>query len=837
MKISRNYLFVPVLLASFSYLFYSAYNDVRERTLDEFNSHQFVLARQASRGIESFFIYYQRELQFLSRLQYVSELNDQGRELLAEFYNNHSDQIEAISVLDSKGVLIYTFPLNLSATGQDISDQAHVKSVIETHKPTVSDVFTSVQGYKTIAYHVPIIKDNEYMGSIAILIPLDKLGARFVENIKTGETGYGWMISEDGIELFNPLDNHSGQSVYSTYKSFPFVLELINRSLLETEGTSICYFSQTENKNKEPVKTLAAFYRIPLDNTFWTIIIFTPEKEVYSTLKSFQNRLFIIFFLFITMMITYYFLSFKASSILKEEKKRKALEVILRDSERRFRIMFELSPAGIILINEKGTIIEVNSSFCETIGYSREEIILKNISLFTSPDKEGDVERNMTRVLSGETLKHEVTNFRKDGSKCVIALYETMIVLPDGQPGILSVSNDITEKRRVQLELISAKEKAEESDKLKSTFLASISHELRTPLNAIIGFSNLIAEYSKDEDTVTNSKIILNSGQHLLSLVEDVFDTTMIETGQIKIINEIIDIIPVLKEVRNIIYGESLRENKTGIEIILNIDQAINKKFLLTDSRRLKQALINLLRNAVKFTQEGYIEFGYTEIDKDDKKYLQFYVKDTGIGIDIKYHDVIFNIFRQIDNSNTRKYGGTGIGLSIAKKIVNMLGGEIWVESDPGKGSVFFFTIPSLTEEEQKEFVTLNLETENNFTGKTILIAEDDALSFEFLRLVFKNMNIRVLWAKNGNEVINHCENDPSINLVLMDLKMPQLNGFEATRRLKKIRPELPVIAQTAYATMADKEEALKSGCNEYLSKPLQILQLKNLINKYLSPN
>jgi PAS domain S-box-containing protein len=834
MKISRNYLFVPVLLASFSYLFYSAYNDVRERTLDEFNSHQFVLARQASRGIESFFIYYQRELQFLSRLQYVSELNDQGRELLAEFYNNHSDQIEAISVLDSKGVLIYTFPLNLSATGQDISDQAHVKSVIETHKPTVSDVFTSVQGYKTIAYHIPIIKDNEYMGSIAILIPLDKLGARFVENIKTGETGYGWMISEDGIELFNPLDNHSGQSVYSTYKSFPFVLELINRSLLETEGTSICYFSQTENKNKEPVKTLAAFYRIPLDNTFWTIIIFTPEKEVYSTLKSFQNRLFIIFFLFITMMITYYFLSFKASSILKEEKKRKALEVILRDSERRFRIMFELSPAGIILINEKGTIIEVNSSFCETIGYSREEIILKNISLFTSPDKEGDVERNMTRVLSGETLKHEVTNFRKDGSKCVIALYETMIVLPDGQPGILSVSNDITEKRRVQLELISAKEKAEESDKLKSTFLASISHELRTPLNAIIGFSNLIAEYSKDEDTVTNSKIILNSGQHLLSLVEDVFDTTMIETGQIKIINEIIDIIPVLKEVRNIIYGESLRENKTGIEIILNIDQAINKKFLLTDSRRLKQALINLLRNAVKFTQEGYIEFGYTEIDKDDKKYLQFYVKDTGIGIDIKYHDVIFNIFRQIDNSNTRKYGGTGIGLSIAKKIVNMLGGEIWVESDPGKGSV---TIPSLTEEEQKEFVTLNLETENNFTGKTILIAEDDALSFEFLRLVFKNMNIRVLWAKNGNEVINHCENDPSINLVLMDLKMPQLNGFEATRRLKKIRPELPVIAQTAYATMADKEEALKSGCNEYLSKPLQILQLKNLINKYLSPN
>jgi CheY-like chemotaxis protein len=242
------------------------------------------------------------------------------------------------------------------------------------------------------------------------------------------------------------------------------------------------------------------------------------------------------------------------------------------------------------------------------------------------------------------------------------------------------------------------------------------------------------------------------------------------------------------------------------------------------------------LKNSLKFTDEGYIEFGYTEIEKADSNYLKFYVKDTGIGINKKYHNVIFNIFRQIDDTRTRKYGGTGIGLSIAKKIVEMLGGEIWVESEPGKGSIFYFTVPSVSEDRQTENKTIDAtkDAENNFSGKTILIAEDEVSSFEFLRIFFMRMNIRVLWAKTGIEVINLCETDPSINLVLMDIKMPLLNGYEATGKIKKMRPELPVIAQTAYAMINDKVEALEAGCDDYLSKPVQIRQLKDLLKKYL---
>jgi PAS domain S-box-containing protein len=819
MKLSKRFLIVPIVLASFSYLFYTAYKDVKDKTLNEFNKEQFILAKQASRGIESFFIYYQRELLFLSGLPDVSELDDQGKAILADFYRCHSDQIEGITVVDSKGILIYTYPTDNGAIGQDISNQPHIGTIMHSRQPTVSEVFTSVQGFKTIAYHIPVIKDNIYRGSIAILIPVNKLGKRFIENIRTGETGYGWMISEGGIELFNPSENLTGKSATEIYKNAPSVLELITKASGASIGTFVCYPDPTRKEEQEYSKTLSVFYRVSLGNTFWTIIIFTPEKEVYAKLTSFRNRLYILIFLIFAVMATYFYLSFKASNILKEEKKRKAIEKTLTESEKRFRVMFELSPTGIILMDDRGTIIEVNSSFCETLGYTKNEVIGSNIRKFAAPEKTSEINDNISKILDGKTLIHEVPNRRKNGTFSVVALYETFISLPDGTPGILTVSNDITEKKhsqermltlsralesigecvtitdyqnkiiyinkafcstygyneneiigkdisilrpplsksysreeilsetilggwteelinikkdgsefpielstsnikdesgnpvaligiavditerkKVQSELISAKEKAEESDRLKSAFLANMSHELRTPLNAIIGFSGLISESGPDMNTVSYSQIILKSGQHLLSLVEDILDSTMIETGEIKINYEKVNLVSLLGEVKDLIYGEILNENKTGVELILNLKDANTHTFLVTDSRKLKQVLLNLLRNAMKFTNNGSIEFGFKELKDDEKEIFQFYVKDTGIGIHRKHHKAIFNIFRQIDDTHTRKFGGMGIGLSIAKKTVELLGGKIWVESKPLAGSSFYFTIPARTE-------------------------------------------------------------------------------------------------------------------------------------------
>jgi PAS domain S-box-containing protein len=957
MKLPKRYLFVPVVLVSLSYLFYTSLKDVKDRTLSDFNSEQFTLARQASRGIESFFVYYQRELTFLGKINNVKELNEEGKDLLADFYRSNSDQIEGVTFVDANGILQYTYPVNNGAIGQNISLQPHIKTIIETQKPTVSDVFTSVQGFRTIAYHVPVFSDNVYKGSIAILIPLEKLGKRFVENIKTGETGYGWMISEDGIELFNPTNNLTGKSAREIFKNYPSIISLINMTLAKSEGTSVCHFDTTTNKGNKSPKILASFYRVAFENTFWTILIFTPEKEVFAKLTSFRNRLYLLISLIILVMAVFFYLSFKASNILKEAKKRKAVEKTLIESEKRFRVMFELSPTGIIFIGEKGTIIEVNSSFCDTLGYNRDEVIGQNIRLFAAPNKNDEIDKNISEILSGKTIIHEVNNIRKDGTKCVVALYETRITLPDGTTGILSVSNDITEKKQSQekmltlsralesisecvsitdyhnkiifvnsafcrtygyseeeiigkdisiirlpdstenpaerilsdtiqggwigelinikkdgsafpielstshikdengnsialigiavditerkkaeMELIHAKNKAEESDRLKSAFLTNMSHELRTPLNAIIGFSGLMADAGPDQNTISYSQIILKSGQHLLNLVEDIFDTTMIETGQTKVSLQNVNIAAILEEVKDIIHGERLQESKTDVDLILNLSGIVNITSIVTDSRKLKQVLLNLLRNALKFTDSGYIEYGFITSRKEEKNWLQFYVKDTGIGINSKDHETIFNMFRQVDDTHTRKFGGMGIGLSIAKKTVELLGGNIWVESEPGTGSTFYFTIPDqqdrkaeIINHDDKQYIM-----EKKYDGKTILIAEDEQSNFDFLKILLTRLNIKVLWAKDGMEAVRFCESDPSINLVLMDIKMPLLNGYEATKMIKSMRPTLPIIAQTAYAMLSDKMEADNAGCDGYLSKPIKIQQITEMLESHL---
>jgi hypothetical protein len=320
MKFYKQFLLVPVVLVIFSYLFYSTYKDDRDRAFTEFNNQQFAQAKQASISIESFFTYYRYELQFLSEFSNISPLNDKGRSLLADFYNNHSEEIKAISIIDSKGILKYTFPLNESAIGKEVSNQEHVRVNINNHKPTISDVFTSVQGYKTIAYHVPIIRGDEYSGSLVILLPLENLGRRFTEYITTGKTGYGWVISQEGVELFNPVTGQTGRSIKEMYGKVPSVLDLIDKTSKEKEGITKCLLPSNADNLNDLTKTLTAFYRVPLENTFWTIIISTPEKEVYATLTSSRYRLYIFITLIIIVTAAFIYMIIKTSSRIKERR-------------------------------------------------------------------------------------------------------------------------------------------------------------------------------------------------------------------------------------------------------------------------------------------------------------------------------------------------------------------------------------------------------------------------------------------------------------------------------------------------------------------------------------
>jgi len=399
------------------------------------------------------------------------------------------------------------------------------------------------------------------------------------------------------------------------------------------------------------------------------------------------------------------------------------------------------------------------------------------------------------------------------------------------------------ERKKNEQDLKVALAKATESDQLKSVFLATMSHELRTPLNAIIGFSDIINKDLPIDDIVQFNQTINNSGNHLLTIVEDLFDITLIDTGEIKIIPEVINIGSLLNEVKEIIKIEQQKLKKNEVELKLIIPPEGNGLMIKTDPARLKQILINLLKNALKFTDKGSVKFGFTlnmvsepqVTERSRSTELKFFVIDTGIGIPKDKQKLIFDIFRQVEDTDTRKYGGTGIGLSISKKLSQLLGGDIWIESEKGRGSSFFFTIPM----EQSIAVNTSITNGNDLKGNPkdniILVVEDDEPSFEFLKVILSKSGYKIIWALNGEEAVTICKENMDIDLVLMDINMPVMNGYDATKAIKKLRPSLPIIAQTAYAVSGDREKAIAAGCDDYISKPIKNELLLDKIGKLFS--
>ncbi len=382
-------------------------------------------------------------------------------------------------------------------------------------------------------------------------------------------------------------------------------------------------------------------------------------------------------------------------------------------------------------------------------------------------------------------------------------------------------------------DLTIALKKATESDRLKSAFLATMSHELRTPLNAIIGFSDIINEELTNEEIFKFCRNINSSGNHLLNIVEDLFDITLIESGKTNINKKEENLSAILKDIEEIVKSELKSTNKTNVKLELLNPGGIKDLKIMTDASKLKQIIINLVKNAIKFTDKGYIKYGYTIEKHNDTSFLKFFVEDTGIGIHPEMYSYIFDVFRQADDTYTRKYGGTGIGLSISKKLTELLGGKIWVESEINKGSIFYFTIPV---EDNAKFIaeTIEKSKSDQIMNKTILIVEDDLSSLEFLKTILEKYDIKILSTDNGAEAIKICKSDNSIDLVLMDINMPIMDGYAATKKIKEFMPDLPIIAQTAYAIAGDREKSLEAGCDDYISKPIKRQLLYNIIEKYL---
>ncbi len=386
--------------------------------------------------------------------------------------------------------------------------------------------------------------------------------------------------------------------------------------------------------------------------------------------------------------------------------------------------------------------------------------------------------------------------------------------------------------KQLNEDLFLAKLKADESNRIKSVFLANISHEIRTPMNGIIGFSLLLNEFGSDQKTrAIYTDIIIKSSEQLLKIIDNILEISQLSTKKIQLANEEVDLYELLTKIMTIFKVQAAKKN---IDLILDIDFKKEEGLIISDEQKLFKIFYNRTENALKFTTEGYIKLSAFL----NNNLLHFKVEDTGIGFDLDNSLNIFDSFVQADEKIAAKYGGLGIGLTIVNENVRLLGGHLEYVSKPNQGTTFYFSLPYNYNPSAKKDEIENKSIINKIEGDhLILIAEDENLNFIFYEETIRKMysNIRIIRAENGIEAVEICKRNKQIELVFMDIKMPIMNGIEACRQIKEFLPHLPIIAQSAYNSDENKDLAFNAGCDNFITKPINLSDLKHLIYKYLS--
>jgi PAS domain S-box-containing protein len=519
---------------------------------------------------------------------------------------------------------------------------------------------------------------------------------------------------------------------------------------------------------------------------------------------------------------------------------RKQAEIALRESEEKLRNILYSSPDAIIVSDLRGNITECNQAALDLFEYKDvDELINADAKQLVIPEMKEKGMAALKRVIrTGSVKNEEFELLTRKGHRVFIDLSASLLRDSNERPiGIVTVIQDISARKAYERDLEQAKEMAEESDRLKSAFLANMSHEIRTPMNAILGFSELL----KSDDLTPEIrdeyiKIINNKGNELMLIINDIIDISKIEAGDIKITRGELDVNDFLVDMHNQFREEKNLMNKDHIQLRLNIPGE-SRPVIITDETRLRQIMYNLVNNALKFTHDGYIEMGYRLADNR----VIFNVEDTGIGIAKEKQEIVFDRFRQVDESINSEFGGTGLGLSISRNLVNLLDGELWMDSEEGRGSRFYFHLPLHENRDgkkgkpgqtpEKELSTAVID----LSGKKILIAEDDSANYLFLESYLKRTRSDILWARDGDQLLELFRSESKPDLILMDIRMPNKNGIEATRIIRKTNKDIPVIALTAYAFADDRDKSIEAGCNDYLAKPVKIEQLSEMLAKYLA--
>ena len=567
--------------------------------------------------------------------------------------------------------------------------------------------------------------------------------------------------------------------------------------------------------------------------------LFDQEKKIISQ----RYQIIITLIILITVVVILILLIWQNRVVRQKSKKiqkiNKELDerVHIRTSElRASQFSIDMAVDAILWMKKDGKFVYANNAACTMLGYSKEE--LTEMSVF-----------DIVPEFSKDIWLDYWDQLKKKGSYVIQLYYMTRMgsEIPvetafnfrefEGEEFNFTFTRNIADRKLSEEKLKNAKEKAERSDKLKSAFLANMSHEIRTPMNAITGFINLLGDRDINQDQKDEIiEMAQSSSMDLLNIVNDIIDISKIEADELTVNKTLNYVNKQFTEIYKFYLKDINLILKDELDLKLQLEPNSDRIAVFTDQAQFRQIMNNLVNNAIKFTEKGEIIIGYHQIKQGSRKLLKFYVKDTGIGIPDKKQSFIFDRFNQISEERKKLYKGTGLGLAISKKLVDILGGEIGVESQENVGSEFYFTLPYQVLDTPDISVEIEKKEREkiNWSEKLILIVEDTPSNYYLIENYLRPTQIQLFWAKSGKEALEMFQQNTNFDLVLMDIQLPGINGYEATKLIKAHNKDIPVIAQTAYALAGEREYSIREGCDDYISKPIKRGTLIDLLEKYL---
>ena len=518
-------------------------------------------------------------------------------------------------------------------------------------------------------------------------------------------------------------------------------------------------------------------------------------------------------------------------AIFTDRTSRKKTEAALRETEKLYRILFEAANDRIGIFTTDGKPFLINDAFFQTLGYTREEFLAIDSQESIHPEDQVSLKSELQELYRQGSSGYEYRVRHKDGHYLHMSSKAVLIPGEQGEEDlVLLIIRDVSDRKKFIKDLEDAKKAAEESNKLKSAFLANMSHEIRTPMNSIVGFSNLLAtENLSDDARKTYVERIVRNSELLLVLISDIVDLAKIESGQLPLIYGRLKGSELMDELRSYAEEEVKRFDNKQLEVVIREEG--REMEIEIDVIRISQIMKNLINNAIKFTDQGSVSIGVTGFPEENR--ILFQVRDTGIGIEPDHFGLIFEQFRQVDGSNTRKHGGTGLGLTICRKLTELMGGRIWVESAPGEGASFQVELPleptGIRSNTEKELVD---KTDRTANGETlfIMVVDDEPDSADLLEELISAMGHRVVKFSNGYEALKYLEQSPLPDLVMLDVEMPVLNGTDVLRMIRERYSKVRVIAQSAHALHGDRKRFMEEGYDGYLPKPYSVEQLSGVI-------